>query len=125
MTTKMMSLGLRICKKSSTTIASKSILFNNTAKIVGVEGNNHIRTLSFWSTPSTSQAATGGGIGSTETPSTTDEKDVITKRDIVLEIAETHEMTYAKSERIVNTILDTIVEVSFGRFRCVQYNNAS
>jgi hypothetical protein len=39
-------------------------------------------------------------------------KDVISKRDIVEEIAETHELSFAKSERILNTVIDTIVEVS-------------
>jgi hypothetical protein len=39
------------------------------------------------------------------------DKDIITKKDIVAEIAETHDLTYAKSERIVSSVFDTIVEV--------------
>jgi hypothetical protein len=38
-------------------------------------------------------------------------KSNMSKRDIVEEIAETHELSIAKSERILNTVLDTIVEV--------------
>jgi nucleoid DNA-binding protein len=34
----------------------------------------------------------------------------INKRDIVDEIASTHDLSIAKSERIVNTVFDTIVE---------------
>lgn len=37
---------------------------------------------------------------------------VVTKRDIAAEIAETHELSYAKSQRIVNTVFDVITEVS-------------
>lgn len=39
------------------------------------------------------------------------DKDIISKRDIVQEIAETHDLTLATSERIVNSVLDTIVQV--------------
>jgi nucleoid DNA-binding protein len=36
--------------------------------------------------------------------------DFISKRDIIEEVASTHDLSVAKSERIVNTIFDTIVE---------------
>jgi hypothetical protein len=62
----------------------------------------------FWSTPTTTTATT------TDSPSVTPSspaKRIIWKRNIVEEISETHELTMAKSERILNTVLDTIVEV--------------
>ena len=34
----------------------------------------------------------------------------ISKKDIVAEVAETHDLTVAKAERIVNTVFDSIVE---------------
>ena len=37
-------------------------------------------------------------------------KDYISKKDLVEEVASTHELSIAKSERIVNSIFDTIVE---------------
>lgn len=39
------------------------------------------------------------------------DKDIISKSDIVKEVAEMHDLTYAKSERIVNSVFDSIVEV--------------
>jgi nucleoid DNA-binding protein len=40
----------------------------------------------------------------------------MTRREIVKEVAEAHDLTLAKSERIVATVLDTIVEgVSDGK----------
>jgi hypothetical protein len=39
-------------------------------------------------------------------------KDIIFKRNIVGEIAETHELSISKSGGILNTILNAIVEVS-------------
>lgn len=52
----------------------------------------------------------------------------MSKRDIIEEVASTHDLTVAKSERIVNTVFDTIVEAvvdgkqvrlsSFGSFDC-------
>lgn len=45
-------------------------------------------------------------------PPTEKAKEVVWKRDLIKEIAETHELSLAKSERILNTVLDTIVEVS-------------
>ena len=39
------------------------------------------------------------------------DKGIVSKKDIVKEIAGTHDLTIAKSESIVNSILDTIVEV--------------
>jgi hypothetical protein len=39
------------------------------------------------------------------------DKDIISKKDIVQEIAETHDLTFATSERIVNSVLGTIVQV--------------
>jgi nucleoid DNA-binding protein len=46
--------------------------------------------------------------------STTSEptKDIISKRDIAEEIAKTHEISISKSRRILDTVLDEIVEVS-------------
>jgi DNA-binding protein HU-beta len=40
----------------------------------------------------------------------TAQRDGISKREIVQEIADTHDISVAKSERILNTVLDTIVE---------------
>ena len=34
----------------------------------------------------------------------------MSKRDIIEEVASTHDLSIAKSERIVNTVFDTIVE---------------
>ena len=36
----------------------------------------------------------------------------VNKSDLAREVAETHDLTIAQSERIINTIFDTIVEVS-------------
>jgi nucleoid DNA-binding protein len=45
------------------------------------------------------------------TPTTsTAQRDGISKREIIQEIADTHDLSVAKSERILNTVLDTIVE---------------
>ena len=42
--------------------------------------------------------------------STTPPKDAITKKEIIDEIAKNHDLTVAQSGRILNTVLDTIVE---------------
>eukprot|EP00535_Pseudo-nitzschia_heimii_P002168 CAMPEP_0197184316 /NCGR_PEP_ID=MMETSP1423-20130617/9626_1 /TAXON_ID=476441 /ORGANISM="Pseudo-nitzschia heimii, Strain UNC1101" /LENGTH=125 /DNA_ID=CAMNT_0042635103 /DNA_START=56 /DNA_END=433 /DNA_ORIENTATION=+ len=39
-----------------------------------------------------------------------DIKPVVNKRRMIEEVASTHDLSYAKSERIVNTLFDTIVE---------------
>jgi len=54
------------------------------------------------------------GFGSSSTSSTAPPKkekvESINKREIIEEVASTHELSLAKSERIVNTVFDTIVE---------------
>jgi nucleoid DNA-binding protein len=44
----------------------------------------------------------------------TPQKDDISKGEIVQEIANTHDISVAKSKRILNTVLDTIVETVAG-----------
>jgi hypothetical protein len=39
------------------------------------------------------------------------DKGIVSKKDIVKEIAEKHDLSIAKSEGIVKSVLDTIVEV--------------
>mmetsp|Transcript_17582 Transcript_17582/g.27171 ORF Transcript_17582/g.27171 Transcript_17582/m.27171 type:complete len:145 (-) Transcript_17582:78-512(-) len=80
----------------------------------------------FWST-TTSNTTTDPPYGTRSASST---KKTVSKRDIVAEIAETHELSLAKSERILNTVLDTIVEgvsddhvirlAKFGTFEAVE-----
>ena len=44
-----------------------------------------------------------------DVPSSPD--NVITKADMVKEVAEAHDLTLAKSERIVSNVFDTVMEV--------------
>lgn len=45
------------------------------------------------------------------------EKNYVFKKDLVKAVAEEHELTLAKSERIVSTVFDTIFEVR----RCIVF----
>ena len=47
---------------------------------------------------------------SISTTSTAIKKESINKRNIIEEVATTHDLSIAKSERIVSTVFDTIVE---------------
>ena len=63
------------------------------------------------STTSASSTSVGDNKKNSFATKISTSKDV-NKSDLAREVAETHDLTIAQSERIINTIFDTIVEVS-------------
>lgn len=58
------------------------------------------------------RAAQAAATATPGTFSTSPDKPPLTRQDLIKAVADEHELTMAKSERVVKTVLDSIVEVS-------------